>query len=128
MKTKNQRIHRVNLNLTAEEYSLLEKKWKASLCTHLGVYVRNILFHQPVIQTVRNRSLDDLMQESIQLKKELNAIGNNFNKTTQNLPSLHQHADFKQWLITHALEKEILFNKIDEIKHHLHKMTESWLQ
>ena len=68
------------------------------------------------------------MAEMIRLRTELNAIGNNFNQAVKKLHTLQQIAEFKQWLISYELEKKILFNKVDEIKKHIQKFAESWLQ
>lgn len=128
MKEKNpERIHRVNINLTPEEYSKLEKEWKTSLCKHLGVYVRNILFSRPIVMTVRNRSMDELMEETIRLKNELKAIGDRFNQTILDGHLLQQNSEYRRWLVAYSLDKEILFNKIDEMKKIFQKMAEPWL-
>ncbi len=42
--------------------------------------------------------------------------------------TFYQIREFRSWLITHELEKNILFNKIDEIKNNIQKMGEKWLQ
>ena len=68
------------------------------------------------------------MAEMIRLRGELNAIGNNFNQAVKKLHTLHQINDFKHWLLSYELEKKILFNKVDEIKKHIQKFAESWLQ
>ena len=68
MKTEN-RKRIVGIRFTAKEYELIEKKWKDSACRKLSEYVRKIIFNKPIVATYRNKSLDDLMTEMIQLKK-----------------------------------------------------------
>ena len=68
------------------------------------------------------------MSESIRLRKELNSIGNNFNQAVKKLHTLDQASEIKEWLIGYELEKKLLFNKVDEVKNHIRKMADKWLQ
>lgn len=118
----------VGLRLSPAEYAKIEKKWKASTCRKLSEFIRSSLFNKPIVSLYRNQSLDEFMLETIRLKKELNSIGNNFNQTVKKLHSLNQIPEFKSWLIAYEIEKKTLFNKIDEIKKSIQKMSESWLR
>ena len=118
----------IGLRLTLKEYEQIEKKWKASTCRKLSDYIRHSLFEKPIVTTFRNQSLDDFMTEAIRLRNELNSIGNNFNQAVKKLHTLHEIVEFKNWLITYELEKEIMLNKVDEIKNHIQKIAERWLQ
>ena len=64
----------------------------------------------------------------MKLRDELNGIGNNFNQAVKKLHTLHQIAEFRAWIITSELEKKTLLNKVDEIKNHIQKVGEKWLQ
>ncbi len=118
----------IGLRLTPKEYEQVEKKWKASTCRKLSDYVRRIIFEKPIVATYRNQSFDDFMTEAIKLRNELNGIGNNFNQAVKKLHTLHQIPEFRDWLINHELEKKVLLNKVDEIKNHIQKIGEKWLQ
>ncbi len=118
----------IGLRLTPEEYAKIEKRWKASTCRKLSDYVRHNLFEKPVVSSYRNQSTDDFMAEMAQLRTELNHIGNNFNQAVKRLHSLNQIAEFKSWLIAYEVEKKTLFNKVDEVKKHIQKIAETWLQ
>ena len=126
--TQTNRTRIIGLRLTPEEYSDVEKRWKASTCRKLSDFVRHIIFEKPVVTTYRNKSLDDFMSESIRLRKELNSIGNNFNQVVKKLHTLDQASEIKEWLIGYELEKKLLFNKVDEVKNHIRKMADKWLQ
>ena len=126
--TQTKRTRIIGLRLTPEEYSDVEKRWKASTCRKLSDFVRHIIFEKPVVTTYRNKSLDDFMSESIRLRKELNSIGNNFNQAVKKLHTLDQASEIKEWLIGYELEKKLLFNKVDEVKNHIRKMADKWLQ
>ena len=127
MKTEN-RKRIVGVRFTTKEYEQIEKKWKSSTCRKLSEYVRRIICNKPIVATYRNKSLDDLMTELIQLKKELNGIGNNFNQAVKKLHTLHQIPEFRQWLELYEAEKNVLLNKVEEIKNVTGKIGEQWLQ
>jgi hypothetical protein len=118
----------IGLRLTPAEYAKIERKWKASTCRKLSDYVRHNLFEKPVTSYYRNQSLDDFMAEMVLLRNELNHIGNNFNQAVKRLHTLNQINEFRNWLIAYEVEKKTLFNKVDEIKKHIQKIAESWLQ
>jgi len=129
MKEQNSnRTRIIGLRLTPDEYAKIEKKWKASTCRKLSDYVRRSLFDKPVVTTYRNSSQDDLMAELTRLRSELNAVGNNFNQAVKKLHTLSQIDEFKSWLIAYEVEKNILSNKVDEVRINVKKIMEIWLQ
>lgn len=129
MEKKNSfRTRIIGLRLSLQEYEQIEKKCKNSTAGKLSEYVRRVLFDKPITVYQRNQSLDDFMAEMIQLRGELNGIGNNFNQAVKKLHTLQQIPEFKSWIITYELEKKILFNKVDEIKNRINKIADEWLQ
>lgn len=128
MEEQNNRTKWLHLRLTPDEYQKIMKEFNKSTCRKMSDYARKNLLQKPIISTYRNQSLDDFMTEMVRLRGELNAIGNNFNQAVKKLHTMHQITDFKHWLIGYELEKKILFNKVDEIKKHIQKFAESWLQ
>ena len=129
MKEQNSnRTRIVGLRLTPDEYSKIEKKWKASTCRKLSDYVRRSLFEKPIVTTYRSSSQDDLMAELTRLRSELNAVGNNFNQAVKKLHTLSQIAEFRSWLIAYEVEKKILSNKVEEVRNNVKKILEIWLQ
>ncbi len=127
-KEQTNRSRIIGLRLTPKEYEQVEKKWKASTCRKLSDYVRRSIFEKPIVTTYRNQSFDDFMAEAIKLRNELNGIGNNFNQAVKKLHTLHRIPEFRDWLISYELEKKVLLNKVDEIKNHIQKIGEKWLQ
>lgn len=118
----------VGLRFTPEEYTKIEKKWKASTCRKLSDYIRRHLFEKSINTIYRNQSLDDMVHEMMPLFKQLNGIGNNFNQAVKKLHTLNQIPEFKVWIISAELDKKILFDKIDEIKNYIRKISEKWLR
>nr|WP_315200948.1 plasmid mobilization relaxosome protein MobC [uncultured Flavobacterium sp.] len=122
------RSRRITLRLTPEEYAKIEHKYKASTCRKLSDYVRKHLFDKPVTTTYRNQSLDDFIEETVVLRNELSAIGNNVNQVVKKLHTLQQIPEFREWILKYELEKRILFNKVNDIQKHMQKITDKWLQ
>lgn len=122
------RTRKITLRLTTEEYVKIEQKWKASTCRKLSDYLRKHLLDKIITTTYRNQSLDDFIEETIVLRKELNAIGINLNQTVKKLHTLQQIPEFKTWIIRYEIEKQIFKSKIDLIERHTSKITDKWLQ
>ena len=118
----------IGLRLTPKEYEQIEARCKNSTAKKVSEYVRRVLFNKPITVYSRNKSLDDFMAEMMLLRNELNGIGNNFNQSVKRLHSLQQISEFRSWIITSELEKQIVINKIDEIKNRINKIADEWLQ
>lgn len=116
----------IGLRLTPEEYSKIERRWKASTSRKLSDYIRRHLFDKPIAITYRNRSMDGLVEELAKVRNELNHIGSNFNQAVKRLHTLDQLTEFRHWLVAYEVEKKTLFNKVDEIKKNILKISEKW--
>lgn len=127
-KENSNRTRRVSVRFTTQEYTLIEKRWKAGTCRKLSDYIRKHLFNKPIITNYRNASLDDFMHEMIRLRTELNALGNNFNQLVKKLHTLNQIPEFKAWILSAGIEQKVLLNKVEEINKNLLKISEKWLQ
>lgn len=125
---REKRSRTICLRLTVPEYRKLEEKWQKTTFKKLSDFLRSQLMQKPVVATFRNRSIDDLVPELRQLRLELNRIGVNFNQSVKKLHVLHETPEFKRWLTTHELEKKTIANKLDEIRGHVQKIVEIWLQ
>lgn len=64
----------------------------------------------------RNESLDAVMEELIFLRKELAAIGNNFNQAMHKLHTLQQIPEFRNWLLMNEGTKQQIAKKTSEIQ------------
>ena len=125
---KSNKTRIVALRLSAQEFTLLDRKFKGSTCRKLSEYIRKVILEKPVAVYYRNGSLDDSVKELIRLRNELNNIGNNFNQAVKKLHTLDQIAEFKSWIITYELDKRRLLLQIDEIKKQINKTADQWLQ
>jgi hypothetical protein len=124
----NNRTKWLHLRLSPDEYAKLRKQFSKTTCRKISDYARKILLGKPLIATYRNRSLDDFMTEMMQLRSELNSIGNNFNQAIKKLHTLQQIPEFRSWIITYEMEKHTLLNKVEEIKNRINKIADQWLQ
>jgi hypothetical protein len=118
----------IGLRLTADEYGLLTKNWKKSTVKKLSEYVRRVLFGKAVTVYTRNQSLDELMDELILLRKELNAIGVNLNQAVHRLHTLDHLPQIQRWLGGFERDRDRFFLTVDEIKMKVHSISEQWLQ
>src|ERR1700744_2733971 len=106
----------IGLRLTGDEFGILEKSWKKSTVGKLSEYVRRVLFGKTMTVYTRNQSLDDLIAEMILLRKELNAIGVNFNQAVHRLHTLNHLPQMQGWLQRFEQDKDVFFSKADEIR------------
>ena len=127
-KENSNRTRKITLRLTREEYVKIEQKYKASTCRKLSDYFRKLLFDKNITTTYRNQSLDDFTEETILLRKELNAIGSNLNQVVKKLHTLQQIPEFRVWIISFEIDRKIINDKIEGIKSHTSKITDKWLQ
>ena len=125
---KDNRTKWLHLRLKPDEYNKLHKAFKKTTCRKISDYSRKILLGKPLVATYRNQSLDDFMTEMMQLRAELNSVGNNINQAVKKLHTLHQIPEFRSWIMTYELEKQTLFNKVEEIKNRINKIADQWLQ
>jgi hypothetical protein len=119
---------RIALRMTSDEYTVLATRWKKTTIKKLSEFIRRVLFGKELTVKTRNASLDEFMVELLLLKKELNAIGVNFNQATHRLHTLDHLPQMQQWLIAWDRDKERLFGQIEAIKIQLGKVEEQWLQ
>lgn len=118
----------IGLRLTMAEYNLLEKNWKKTTVRKLSEYVRRLLFKKSFTVYTRNQSLDDLLSEMVMLRRELNAIGVNFNQAVHRLNMLDHSPQMQDWLERFERDKECYFAIVDAINLRLKLLGSAWLQ
>jgi len=93
----------------------------------LSAYVRKVSLKEPVTVKYRNASADECLFCMLQLKKELNAVGNNFNQAVKKLHTLDKIPEFRVWIQHHENLQLVLIEKIEEIRTTMIKVQEAWL-
>ena len=121
------RTRHLSVRFTSEEFSKLQQKCKATTSRRISDYARKVLLAQPVKVKQHNQSLDNFMAELIQLRQELNAIGNNYNQVVKRLHSLDDFPSIQSWLALHESARKILLDKVSEIKLKIGQINTVWL-
>ncbi len=124
--TKNNRTKLITLRLTPVEYEQLNSRFKATTSRKFSDYLRKVLLTGKVTVLTRNQSLDDFMAEMIELRNQLSAIGNNFNQAVRRLHILDKIPEFREWILIHRSDHNILLNKVEEIKNSINQFAEKW--
>lgn len=123
-----QYTRKITIRLKPHEFAKLEAAQKATTCSKLSEYVRLVVLSKPVTITYRNQAADDFLKEMIQLKNELNAIGNNFNQSVHKLHTLDTIPEIKVWAKLNETTKQTLLEKIEQIRIRMNQIHQSWLQ
>ena len=126
--TKKIRTKWLTIRLNEGEKNSLNKLYKRTTSASLSEYARSVLLKEPVIFLFRNQSADEFLTEMIQLKKELNAIGNNFNQVVHKLHTLDHIPEIKAWAILNETGKKNFLKKVEEIKEKMTQIYAQWLQ
>jgi hypothetical protein len=117
----------IKMRMNDVEYKQLEKLWKQTTERHLSNYLRKVCLQKPVIVKYRNQSADDFLSGMLQLKKDLNSIGNNFNMAVRKLHILEKIPEFRTWLLLNeSLQRDIASN-IEQIKSCMIELYNEWL-
>ena len=110
------------------EYEQLESRFKKTRFRKLSEYARSILLEKPVTVQYRDKSMDEVLEELILLRQELNAIGNNLNQAVRHINSAHGNADSRLWMNLLAVINSKLEPSIGQIKEHMNQYAELWSQ
>jgi hypothetical protein len=74
----------------------------------------------------RNQSVDDFLADMVALRRDLNAIGNNFNQSVHRLHTLSRTVDIQRWLIENEENKTTLFRTIETINNRINQLYAQW--
>lgn len=118
----------IGLRLTGSEYAELEKSWKGSTVRKLSEYVRRLLFGKSLTVYTRNKSVDELIAELVVLRRELNAIGVNFNQAVHRLNMLDHSPQMEVWVQSFERDKRRFFSAVESIQARMKLISSSWLQ
>jgi hypothetical protein len=118
----------LTVRLSDIEHAELQRHFTNSTCRGLSDYVRKLILSKPINVKYRNASVDDFLADMLALKKELNALGNNFNQSVHKLHTLDHVPEIHQWAMTNERSKEALFQKIDQILNRVNELHKLWFQ
>lgn len=120
------RTHWCHLRLTENEHNILKKKLTTTTCHQISDYVRRVLFECPVTVKHRDQSMDDFMNELIALRRELNALGNNFNQVVKKINSVKTTREIGAWLPVAETQKKELLEKVNHIQERINQFSATW--
>ncbi len=116
------------VRMNEQEFKQLEKFQRQTTERNIGSYLRKVALQKPVTVKYRNESADDFLLDMLSLKKELNAIGNNFNQAVHKLHMLDKIPEFRIWVQQYDGLQKLLITKVDEIKLRMNQLYGQWLQ
>ncbi|MBC6489679.1 hypothetical protein ACFSQD_05055 [Flavihumibacter stibioxidans] len=130
MKKSEKEVRRkmVVVRMNETEFNQLEKFQQQTTEKDTSSYLRKVVLQKPVTVKYRNESADDFLLDMLSLKKELNAIGNNFNQAVHKLHLLDKIPEFRLWVQQYDSLQKALIGKVDEIKLRMNQLYEQWLQ
>lgn len=118
----------IKIRMNDEELKQVKKKQQQTTERSLSEYIRNVSMQKPVTVKYRNQSADDFLKHMLELKKELNGIGNNFNQAVHKLHMLDKIPEFRFWIQQYDGLQKSLVSKVEEIKLKVSQLYEQWLQ
>lgn len=116
----------MNIRYTETEHAQLTKLFQQSGHKEISEYVRRITLGKPVNVKYRNQSVDDFLADMVALRRDLNAIGNNFNQSVHRLHTLSRTVDIQRWLIENEENKTTLFRTIETINNRINQLYAQW--
>lgn len=117
----------VKIRMNESEVQQLKKFQQQSTEKTVSNYVRKVALQKPVIIKYRNQTADEFLKEMISLKKELNAIGNNFNQVVHKLHILDTIPEFRFWIKFYQGLQRSVAEKVQDINSKVNQLYEQWL-
>ena len=124
---KEVRKHFVKTRMNDAELNQLTILQQKTTERDISSYLRKVSLQKPVTVKYRNQSADDFLKQMLELKKELNGIGNNFNQAVHKLHLLDKIPEFRVWIQQHEGLQKVLVNKVEEIKLRINQLYDQWL-
>jgi len=122
------RSRTILIRLKPKEFDLLDKGLKRTRLRNMSEYTRNVLLNKPITFIYRNKSMDDILEELILIRKELNLVGINFNQVVRKLNSVSDTPDAKLWEATLTVLRDEFQPVIIHIKDRLNDFSDIWSQ
>lgn len=124
-------VHRtkwVNIRLTPDEFKVISDRFQKSIFRKISEYTREVLLEKKIQVVYRDQSMDDVLEELIQLRKELNHAGINFNQAVKKLNGVVGMPEAHLWQSMLTVSRDQLEPAIKEIKERIHLYSDIWSQ
>lgn len=113
-------------DLTEAEYQRFLGGFRHCAERSLAAYARKLLLGGPVKILAHNRSADLLIEELAVLRKELNALGNNFSQVVKQINSVPDLPQMLRWLETAKRLQQQLLIYVTNIQSKINQVSEQW--
>jgi hypothetical protein len=123
-----QRSRKVTVRFTPDEYNSINTQFRKSTAKVISDYIRAILLDGKVTLYYRNQSLDNLIGELKLLRRELSAVGNNFNQVVKKINATREASELNFWMDMAALLQKQLIEKTGNINDKIAEISDIWLQ
>lgn len=127
-KEKSTLSRRITLRFKPQEFENLNRFYKTTTDKKLSQYARKVLLKKPVTLNHRNQSADEILAELIQIKNELNTLGNNYNQVVKKLHTLENVTEIKTWLLLNEPARQRFIIRVEQIKERMNQLYEIWSQ
>lgn len=117
----------LKIRINSQEKKLIDQYRQKSTEKTISNYIRKLALQKPITIRYRNESADEFLHEMIDLKKQLNGIGNNFNQAVHKLHTLERIPEFRHWIQEQQSTQKFLINSIESIRIRINKLYEQWL-
>ncbi|RVT98501.1 plasmid mobilization relaxosome protein MobC [Mucilaginibacter limnophilus] len=118
----------LKIRLKPSEEEALSKLFKKTTFQNLSEYGRAMILGKPVTVLIRDKAMDDMLEELLVLRRELSAIGNNLNQAVRNINAAHGNADTRMYMSLLGIINAKLEPAIREIKQRTADYAELWSQ
>ena len=118
----------LNIRLNSEEYKMVEKRFKKTSFQTMSEYHRALLLGDPVTVLHRDKSMDEMLEELVLLRRELNHIGNNLNQAVRKVNCAHGALDNRLWMNLLAVINGKLEPYMKQIKEQITQYADLWSQ
>jgi len=118
----------LNTRLSESEYQTVKSRFQKSTFLKMSEYSRSLLLGKPVKIIHRNQSMDELMEELILLRQELNYVGHNFNQAVKKLNSFAELPEAHYWKNAMDVSRNELEPCIKKIKDRMNNYADLWSQ
>lgn len=118
----------VVVRLSESEFERLQYFQKMTTEATVSNYLRRVALSKPVVVKYRNATADDFLRDMLELKRELSALGNNYNQAVKKLHVLEKIPEFRSWLTVYEHARQAFLQKVEQIHLRITRLYELWLQ
>lgn len=116
------------LRLKPKEFETVNSDFKRTRFRSLSEYTRSMLLEKSITVLHRDAAMDEILEELILLRKEINFIGNNFNQVVRKLNSVSGMPEAKIWQSMLEVLRDQLEPSIRQIKDRINNYSDIWSQ